>query len=269
MLPSPLKNSFILKNFNQFFSEVSSQKILAISGISVSASQTEQEYQDILSSFVGSISKNIVTLLESQELTASHEGGDFLMAYYREALYIMAALADEIFLNFDWIGQNTWDMYLIEQKIFKTQIAGDKFFENLDAYLLNRDPLKIDLGALYYFALALGFQGKYRGIDDKGVLKNYMKSLFLFVVRKEPAFQDPNYLLFPEAYGYTQEEGLIHNLPNPRIWYNAFMALIFGFGVIGSIVWYSQMSSTNHITNQILDQKSKNLHQKNKLLKVS
>ena len=106
MLPNNLKNSFILKNFNQFFSQVVSDKAIALSGLSISVSQNEQTHQDILYNFVGSLSKNISTLLEAQEFTVSHEGGDFLMAYYQEALYIMAALADEIFLNLDWVGQN-------------------------------------------------------------------------------------------------------------------------------------------------------------------
>ncbi|MBS0185850.1 MAG: DotU family type IV/VI secretion system protein [Proteobacteria bacterium] len=256
MLPSNLKNSFILKNFTQFFQQIVAEKTIALEGISISDTKNEKSHKDILYNFVATISKNISSLLEAQEFTVSHEGGDFLMAYYQEALYIMAALADEIFLNLNWVGQSVWDMFLIEQKIFKTQIAGDKFFENLDAYLLNRDPLKIDLGALYYFALALGFQGKYRGTDNQQILKNYMDNLFLFVVRKEPDFQTSTYLLFPEAYGYTLDEGLIHNLPNPRIWYGAFVGLVFGMGLIASILWYVDTSNTYQIIQKIMSQKS-------------
>ncbi len=259
MLTTNLKNSFILNNFTQFFEQVVCNKTLALSGLSVSVTQSDKNQQEVLYDFVASLSKNISSLLEAQEFTVSHEGGDFLMAYYQEALYIMAALADEIFLSLNWVGQNVWDMYLIEQNIFKTQIAGDKFFENLNNYLLDRDPLKIDLGALYYFALALGFRGKYRGIDDKGAIKNYMDELFLFVVRKEPDFQAPDYLLFPEAYGYTQEQGIVHNLPNPRVWYGAFMGMVFGMGLIASVLWYVDTSDIRKITTQILNKKSLSL----------
>lgn len=251
MIPSDLKNSFILKNFYQFFEQIIFEKKTALSGIS-SSSQNEELHQQALYDFVANISKNLSTLLEAQSFNVSHEGGDFLVNYYQEALYIMAVLADEIFLNLDWVGKNIWDMFLVEQKLFKTQIAGDKFFENLETYLLDRDPLKIDLGALYYLALALGFRGKYRGIDDKGIIKDYMHSLFLFVVRKEPDFQSQDYLLFPETYGYTQDQGLIINLPNPRIWYAAFIGLIFGMGILGSIFWYVSTNQFNSTLNEIL-----------------
>lgn len=251
MLPSDLKNSFILKNFNQFFAQIVLGKKRAQEGL-LTSSTTDAGEQEKLLAFVGEISNSLATTLEEQESSISHEGGDFLNAYYQEGLYIMAALADETFLTLDWVGQGFWDMYLIEQKIFKTQISGDKFFTNLDAYLLNRDPLTIDLGSLYYFTLALGFRGKYRGINDNGAIKNYMHQLFVFVTRQEPSFEKKNYVLFPEAYGYMQYQGELLTLSNPRAWYAAFAALVFGMGILGSGLWYFQTSQLNAITNRIL-----------------
>ena len=251
MLPSDLKNSFIIKNFILFFNQLIIEKKQAAEPPSTSFQ--EETEQKSLYAFVGGISRDLALFLESQEFGVAHEGGEFLSAYYHEALYIMVALADEIFLNFKWVGQNIWDMYLIEQRIFKTQIAGEKFFENLDYYLLTRDPLKVDLGALYYFALALGFQGKYRGMNDNGMLQSYMHQLFLYVMRKEPDFQKSTYLLFPEAYEYTQTQGEIVQLSNPRAWYGAFLGLIFGMGLVGSGLWYWETWDLNRLTVQILD----------------
>ena len=253
MLPTDLQNSFVLKDFDQFFSEIILEKNRAISAKIPLAFKKEYDGQDEAWTLVDYINKHLVGILEEQSLTITHEAGDFASLYYREGQYIMAALADEIFLNLEWIGRDLWDMNLIETKIFGTQIAGSKFFDNLDEFLKERDPLKIDLGAVYYLALSLGFRGKYRGIDDKGAIKEYKRKLFVFVMRCEPHFQR-DYLLFPEAYAYTQDEGIPRKLPNPRLWYMGLTLLVFFMALGGSILWWHATSDLNTIVNQVIEQ---------------
>jgi len=48
----------------------------------------------------------------------------------------MVSLADEFFLHIlDWKGQDTWRQQLLEAKLFNSQAAGQRIFENLEILL--------------------------------------------------------------------------------------------------------------------------------------
>lgn len=239
MLPTSLDTSFILQNFYSYFSQLMFEKQRALAGALPEIDKPQDKEKDTNDvSLAKHISKELATLLEEQALLVLKEGGEFSALYYRQAQYIMAALGDEIFLNFSWPGQEIWDTTLIEMQVFGTQIAGTKFFEDLDDFLATRDPLKVDIGALYYFALALGFRGKYRGVDDHGIIKSYKDQLFLFVLRRSPQLFSGKRKLFPEAYAYEADQGKLLRLPNPRQWY-LFLGLFLGIlSVFGSVSWY-------------------------------
>ncbi len=187
MLPTTLDTSFTLQNFFSFFSQIMFEKERALADALPSESEDENVgTEGKVERLARYISGQLSALLEEQALVVLREGGEFSALYFRQAQYIMAALGDEIFLNFSWEGQSVWDTTLIEMQVFGTQIAGTKFFADLDEFLATRDPLKIDIGALYYFALSLGFRGKYRGIEDHGAIKAYKEQLFLFILRRKP-----------------------------------------------------------------------------------
>ena len=58
------------------------------------------------------------------------------IAHYSEVVYIMVALADDIFLNSEWEGKQFWEDNILEQKFFNTQIAGDEIFNRINIFFL-------------------------------------------------------------------------------------------------------------------------------------
>lgn len=237
MLPTDLQRSIFLNKFFTYYKQVIKEKERAIQG-TVSPQDHIEEQTDERITLVLFIFRRLTSFLEEQALTIVHEGGPFSVSYYEEIQYILCAMTDEIFLNLNWKGKDLWDQYLLETKFFGTQIAGEKFFENLDSFLSTRDPLRIDIGAIYYLTLALGFRGKYKGIDDHGSIQIYKNKLFLFIMRREPKLYEGKMFLFPETYDLLQDSSLSQKLPNPRLWYSLYAALVVGMGLIGSAAWY-------------------------------
>ena len=58
-----------------------------------------------------------------------------------EALFVMAALVDELFLlELEWPGRKHWQTVLLEEKVFCSSFAGERFFSRA-ARLLNERTL--------------------------------------------------------------------------------------------------------------------------------
>ena len=150
--------------------------------------------------------QRLLTLLERQSLSVGDRSGVFGLEVYREAQYVMAALADEIFLNIDWPGGDFWSTHLLESRLFKTHVAGEMFFKKLDRLLQERDPVYADLAMIYFLALALGFKGRYRDVPDSRQLDFYRHQTFAFVYRDDPRLLDQSGYLFPGAYAQTLDE---------------------------------------------------------------
>jgi type VI secretion system protein ImpK len=182
--------------------------------------------------------QSLVTLLKRQEAQALRYGGTFGAEFYKEAQYVMAALADEIFLNTtEWEGSRSWVSNLLESRMFRTHVAGELFFQKLDRLLVERDPVFRDLAAVYLMALSLGFRGKYHRRDDRQLLKEYRSKLFQFVYRREPELDSPARQLFPEAYYHTLRDETKRRLPNPRAWIILLCAVVLAYITLTHAVW--------------------------------
>ena len=105
---------------------------------------------------------------------------------YEEVRYIYAALADEIFLSEPWSGQQEFINYLIEEKVFLTSEAGEKIFDRIDELLRSKPEQMIELAELYLQILIIGFEGQYRGGDSENKIEEYIRSLYVYINRKEP-----------------------------------------------------------------------------------
>ena len=105
---------------------------------------------------------------------------------YEEVQYIYAALADEIFLSEPWSGQKEFINYLIEEKVFLTSEAGEKIFDRIDEVLRSKHEQMIELAELYLQILIIGFEGQYRGRDLENKIEKYIRSLYVYINRKEP-----------------------------------------------------------------------------------
>ena len=59
--------------------------------------------------------------------------------FHREAVYVMAALTDEMFLHLDWEGVDFWLGHLFEARFFHSNLAGEQFFLRIEQLLLRDD----------------------------------------------------------------------------------------------------------------------------------
>lgn len=198
------------------------------------------------------VGARLATLLETQGLDAKRKGGDYGANYYREAQYIMAALADDIFLNLDWPGREPWKARLLEYRLFGTKVAGEQFYRKLEALLAERDPANAELAALYLLALSLGFRGKFRGDEETAVLERYRRELFSFIYHRDPSLTEHGKELFPEAYAAVLGEGEPRRLPHMRKWFAILALVALVFLVISHGLWLDVSADLEGVLDKIL-----------------
>lgn len=201
--------------------------------------------------------KRLVALLESNALSY----GGLYGAQYKETQYVMAALADEIFLTIeDWEGHSFWLSNLIESRIFNTHIAGDLFFRRLDHLLAERDPIDRPLGAVYLMALSLGFRGKYRPRNgrtnaslerDRLELESYRRQLYRWVFRCEPGLDEESHHLFPEAYGEAVRGETKRRLTSPRAWIILLCVTVLAYITLTHLIWINLTGRLFEVNKQI------------------
>ena len=82
--------------------------------------------------------------------------------------YALAAFVDEIVLRTDWPGRNQWADDPLQLHYFGTYLAGEGFFEKLDA-LRAQAAARSGALSIYHQCLQLGFRGKYgrAGEEDR------------------------------------------------------------------------------------------------------
>lgn len=155
-----------------------------------------------------------------------------------EALYVMAALADEIFIvELDWLGKDHWEDVLLEQKVFNSSYAGEKVIRGaLD--LINTRTLDVQqqqLVAVYLLALRMGFSGRLRG--DVRRLSRVREQLF-----KRISVGDSNGDLTkvcPESYEHVLASRQEQRLAPLAGWYRMLVWGSAAYLFIGWIIWVS------------------------------
>jgi type VI secretion system protein ImpK len=195
----------------------------------------------------------LVSLLKRQEAQALYYGGAYgAEFFYKEAQYVMVALADEIFLNTKrWDGRLTWVSNLLESRMFGSHFAGDYFFRKLDELLVRRDPVYRDLAAVYLMALSLGFEGKYRDRQDRKQLETYRRQLFHFVFQRPADLKAESRTYFPEAYDRTPREETKRKLTNPRAWIILLCAVVIAYVALTHGVWSKLTSRLFEVNERI------------------
>lgn len=78
----------------------------------------------------------------------------------RLAKFALAAFIDETVLTNNFHLKEEWEKYPLQLEYFGEQLAGNKFFERLEAMLRQIDAAA-DAVEVYYICLLLGFKGKY------------------------------------------------------------------------------------------------------------
>lgn len=246
-------DTFLQECFREFYADVVRLKRAVLAdpwGIGA-RKEAAGEAEALEGTAVRSVSQRLLELLERQARAAGRRGGEPGAAFYREAQYVMAALADEVFLNMDWAGKAAWESNLLETRLFGSHMAGELFFGRLDALLTDRDAVYRDVAAVYLMALCLGFQGKYRGTSRLDELDGYRKRLFAFVFKRQPSLLKGERRLFPQAYDHTARETSAPRLPHTGRWMVALAAVSLVYLLVSHGLWRDVTLPLREINTQI------------------
>ena len=186
------------------------------------------------------LAKHLESLLELQTLESRRESTRFELENVADARYLKAALADEILLNTPWVGREYWTAHLMESALFRTNIAGDLVFRRIEQMLSDREPSRRDMARLYLFALALGFQGKYRGSGEIDRLRSFREELFQFVYQRQPDFSGRDRVVSERAYASTLSHIAPRKLPTLSRWTVMFLLAAVALLAISEILWLWQ-----------------------------
>jgi type VI secretion system protein ImpK len=252
-----INSGFVLSAFQSFYREVIIQRELAERSEHRLGLHTVHPHPDPAETEVlcDRIQTRLAHLLEQFSLEAQSHVSDFASSHYREALYIMVALADEVFLSFEWPGLVRWEERLLEARFFKTQIAGEAFFDNLDSLLHANDPVRNEIAIAYLMAIALGFRGKYLGVEDHGRIANYQKQLYMLSQRENSdLFHPGRELIMPSCYDNTQSIPYGPGLPDLRTWGLIFIGIICAYLFLSSTLWFQVTHDLSRSIDKIMCQ---------------
>ncbi len=219
----------LVAQFRVFYDEVSKAQLRATEMREVDADLAAQ-----------SVSKHLENLIELQTLESKREGTRFELESIADARYLKAALADELLLNMQWVGRDRWTEHLLEASLFRTSVAGERVFERIEELLSSREPSFRTLAALYLSALALGFQGKYRGLEDRSRLDSYREELYQFAYQRRADWSGRDRVLSERAYASTLSHIEPRNMPTMSRWSVMFLIAVVGVLAISEILWLWQ-----------------------------
>jgi len=253
-ISNTLGDAFMLGQFRTFYALLVEHKRHAnttASPLSALDEITDNEEGASLDSSAVSISNELVELLERGAKDAAIRGGSYGSSLYREAEYVMAAMADDVFLNStQWEGQSTWENNLLEARLFDSYVAGERIFDKIDELLATNSRASAELAAIYLEALTLGFRGKFHGTDDKGALETYRRRLFKLITQRNlnEARDTP---IFAQAYAHTLDQGSSRKLPYVRKW--VWMLVLFFVLFLGAshILWSAMIADIETVIESV------------------
>ncbi|NOT07089.1 MAG: hypothetical protein HOP28_02675, partial [Gemmatimonadales bacterium] len=107
------RDAFILPRFREFYAEVIRLKRRVRSaGAPVAVAAGERPGEEA----ANLVEQRLLGLLEQQALDCARLAGEPAAKLYKDAQYVMAALADETFLNLEWDGRGLWSSRLLEHR---------------------------------------------------------------------------------------------------------------------------------------------------------
>lgn len=83
--------------------------------------------------------------------------------------FALAAFVDETVLTNNFPLKNEWEKTPLQLEYFGEQLAGNKFFDKLEA-MLNQIEVTADAVEIYYFCMLLGFKGRYAIYEQEKLL---------------------------------------------------------------------------------------------------
>lgn len=230
--------SYLVSQFCAFYAELMHVK-RRVAGQRATAEPPEPGAADRSAALATaqSVSRQLLGVLELQAIDAQRAGGRYAFDINQEAQYVMAALADEFLLGFDWHGRSAWTSCLIEEALFGSRLAGDRIFERIDELLRTKDPARRDLALVYLLALSLGFQGRYRGSDCSARMQAYQASLYRFRFGRDPDPADRSRQISPQSYAFTIGDAEPQRMPHIGRWVTILIVSIVVQLGISQLVW--------------------------------
>lgn len=89
--------------------------------------------------------------------------------------FALAAFVDETVLLNNFPNREQWEKYALQLEYFGEQLAGNKFFEKLEA-MLNQIEVTKDAVEVYYVCMLLGFKGRYAVYEQDKLLAIMQKT---------------------------------------------------------------------------------------------
>lgn len=187
-------------------------------------------------------------ILDSQAVEVARRSVDFLTAEYKEAQYLLAALADDIFLHeVGWAGRDVWTDNILEYRLFRTRFAGERIFTRINDLVRSGDGRRVPMAELYLMALELGFKGRFRATEDDTPIREYMRQLFIFIDGRPPHLEDPDRYLIPDAYAHTLTDQGARGLRRGFDWPWMVGALGGGALVLSLVIWMVATTDLNSV----------------------
>lgn len=246
--------SAIVHGFQAFYYELLRQKEKALSMFFAPKKEEESDADNSeVEGYVVGIQKKLLSIIENVTNTI-HAKSRINPKFVGDAKYIMAVLADEIFLNLQWEGAKFWRYTLLEKQIFQTEIAGDKFFTMLDEIVT--DFNNEEMAFLYLMALSLGFKGRYRDIKNSDEHIGWYKDRLYSILNTKSArlyFPGRSHMI-ESCYDYVYAENDNSQLPDYRFWAYCVLSVVFAYILISHFVWADITDDIGEILSKIAEQ---------------
>jgi type IV/VI secretion system ImpK/VasF family protein len=193
-----IRNEILLRQFDKFYSEIISVR----DKIEVMPEKSLEETED-----------KVLKILDDYALNLDKFKDEVGADTARELFYMMTVFSDEIFINIDWGGKQTWEDNLLEERIFKSHCAGIKVFSNIDTLVNAKPEASKRIALIYLLVLALGFKGRFLFNDQDNSLLNYKKKLFLVLYNLKSNVFEKLHSLFPQ--NNTELAGQVRKILSP------------------------------------------------------
>jgi len=184
----------------------------------------------------------LTALIDAQERRA--RGAEVPWDSYVEARFAVLAWVDELILNSPWPGRGDWQHLML--KYYSTLNAGNQFFERVER------PPASERGVLeiYYYCLALGFEGKFALAENPRALRELKQRLHNQLVAGGGGVLPTEARLFPEAYRRPPAPAP----PPGRSWFGLWLGLIAIVPVILFVLYLSLLRSAADARIKLLAQ---------------
>lgn len=113
----------------------------------------------------------------------------------RVSKFALASFVDETVLTNNFPLKEEWEKYPLQLEYFGEQLAGNKFFEKLEA-MLKQIKVTADAVEIYYVCMLLGFKGRYAVYEQDKLVSILQKTANALVKAGKivPTELSPNWL---------------------------------------------------------------------------